>query len=258
MVKRRQIPLSVNIDALRWGLIAVIVLVFFFLAIQAISSFLYRAKTFTIDHIVIPEDLGVVNVAELEKMKGHNIFTVDLANVEEKVRSKYPRIGGIKITRRFPDEILVFGFKREPVALALMGGRTTVVSRDGVFMGSPGEDTSGFPVIKGLKASKVAAGVPVGDERLSFVYSIIDAIRKDQGLMAIGFRSVDIHDPEKIICVFGEGKSVFDIFLDQERALVELRMFSNMVGRMNLDLSAIKYIDLRFKQPVIGQKKTKK
>ena len=258
MAKRKQIPPSVNIDALRWGIIAVIVLVPLFLAVQAVSAFLHHAKTFVIQDISISESLGDVKIPELEKMKGCNIFTVDLAKVEEKIRSKYPRVGGIEVVRRFPDEIVVSGFKREPVAIAAIGGRMGVVSRDGIFIGSPGEETSGFPVIKGLKIAKIVAGAPVGDEQLMFAYTIIDAVRKDRGFSSIGLRSLDIRDPEKIVCVFGEGKGNFEVFLDQERALSGLQMFSGMMGRMNLDLSAIKYIDLRFKQPVIGQKKTKK
>ncbi len=258
MAKRKQLPPPVSIDALRWGAIVVIVFVFLFLAVQAISVFLHRAKTFAIDYISISEGLGTVSVPELDKIKGCNIFTVDLAKIEEKIRLKYPRVGDIKVVRRFPDEIVVSGFRREPVAVASVGGRTGVVSRDGVFIGAPSEETAGLPVIKGLKASRMTVGAPVGDVQLGFAYSVIDVIRKDQGLALIGFRSLDIHDPEKVVCTFGEGKGIFEVFLDQDHAQAELVTFSGMVGRMNLDLSAIKYIDLRFKQPVIGQKKTKK
>lgn len=258
MAKRKKLPSGLTVGLIRWTGVFVITAVFVFFSFQAISSFLHHARTFDISQVSVSGDLGDLDIPELGKMKGRNIFEADLKGLQEKISARYPRIGGVKIVRRLPNEIAVSGFRREPVATTVLGGRSAVLSQDGSLMAVSSDDPAGLPLVKGLKFYKTISGTSAGSAEFSLVYSIIDTVRNDHALQALRLRSVDIHDPEKITCVFGEGRESFEVFLSRQGLKDEKTLLREMVGRRGLDLAAIQYIDLRYRQPVIGPRKTRR
>jgi cell division septal protein FtsQ len=258
MAKRRPNPQSISVDVIRWSVIAVITLVFIFFAGKAFSTFLHTSRVFLVRDIFVEESLGEVKLSELEKLKGHNIFLVDLVKVEDKVRVKYPQIGGLKVLRHFPDGIAIKGFLRNPVAEAVVNGRTLEISADGYFLVHAERADGPLPVVRGLKSAKALPGERVGDENLHLAMNIIELIKSARVLSALGFREVDITDPLKIICRFKDEAVSFEVFLEKDRIAEKLKVLSTIVDRSDLELAQVKYIDLRFDEPVIGRKKAKK
>jgi cell division septal protein FtsQ len=258
MAKRKPSPQSISVDVIRWSVIAVITLVIGFFAVQAFSTFLHTSKVFQIRDIFIEENLGEVKLPELEKLKGHNIFVVDLVKVENKVRAKFPYIGDLKVLRRFPDGIAITGFLRRPVAEAALNGHTLEISADGYFLSHVEREGDPLPVVRGLKSAKAEAGERVADGNLLVAMNIIELVKSARALSALGLREVDITDPLKIVCRFRDEAMNFDVFIEQDRVADKLKVLSSIVERSDLELAQVKYVDLRFEEPVIGRKKTKK
>jgi cell division septal protein FtsQ len=258
MAKRKPNPQSISIDVIRWIMIAVITLVVGFFAVQAFSAFLHTSKIFLIRDIFVEESLGEVKLPELEKLKGHNIFLVDLVKVENKVQTKFPHIGDLKILRHFPDGIAVTGFLRRPVVEAALNGHTLEISADGYFLRHVEREGDPLPVVRGLKSANAVAGERVADENLLLAMNIVELIKSARALSALGFREVDISDPLKITCRFRDEAMNFDVFIEKDRVADKLKVLSAIVERSDLELAQVKYIDLRFEEPVIGRKKTKK
>jgi cell division septal protein FtsQ len=258
MAKRKQSPRSISVDVIRWSVIAVIALVVVFLAGRAFSTFLHTSKIFLIQEIFIEDGLGEVKLPELEKLKGHNIFLVDLTKVEGKVAAKYPQIGKLKVLRHFPNAIAISGFLRRPVMATVQNGRTLDISADGYFLRHVPVDDEPLPLVRGLKLGNASPGERVTDESLTFVMNIIELVKNIRVLDALGFRELDIADPHKIILRFKDEAVSFDVFFEKDRLADKLKVLSTIVERSDLELAQVKYIDLRLDEPVIGRKKVKK
>ena len=258
MAKRRPSPQSISVDVIRWSVIAVITLVIVFLAGQAFSTFLHTSRIFLIRDIFVEESLGEVKLPELEKLKSHNIFSVDLTKVENKVRAKYPQIGDLKVLRHFPDGISITGFLRRPVAEAALNGHSLEISADGYFLRHIEREEGPLPVVRGLKSANAVPGERVQDENLLLAMNVIELVKNTRALSALGFRVVDIADPLKIICRFRDEAVNFEVFFEKDSIADKFKVLSAIVDRGDLELAQVKHIDLRFDETVIGRKKTKK
>jgi cell division septal protein FtsQ len=258
MAKRRPSPQSISVDVIRWSVIAFITLVIVFFAGLAFSKILHTSKVFLIREIFIEEGLGEIKLPELEKLKGHNIFGVDLTKVESKIAAKYPHIGNLKVLRHFPDGIAISGFARRPVAKAVLNGSVLEISADGYFLRHSEREGDALPVVRGLKCAKAVPGERVEDANLAVVMNIIEIVKNVRILEALGFHEIDVTDPQKIVCRFKDEAVNFDVFIERERVADRLKVLSAIVERSDLELAQIKYIDLRFDEPVIGRKKAKK
>ena len=78
MVKRKPNPsTSINEDILRAGIIAFLLLAAAGIAWAAMSSYVVGSGLFTVQRVTVAEGLGEINVPELKKLEGRNIFKVD-------------------------------------------------------------------------------------------------------------------------------------------------------------------------------------
>ena len=260
MAKRKQKISPISIDFVYRGIIAVLVIAALILSWLAMSSYIRHAGIFVIHDVTAVESLGLLDVAELEKLKGQNILSVDLAKVQERIAVRYPQIADLRVMRRFPDEISVSGTRRMPFAALNIDGHTVLVSRDGYFLGVPGKDDGALVVIKGLLRQKTYSGTVASGPLVTLALKSIEQVLNDPILSAFHLRSLDVSDAGKIPFVFGrmEDSAKFDVIMDKDSCLAKLKTVSVMLARTEFTTSEIKYIDLRFESPVIGKRKTKK
>ncbi len=261
MAKRKQSP-SLNPDIVRTvGLVCIFVLGIA-LAVMALMAFLRgvsRSSLFTIRSVMIAENIQPLELPELAKLKGQNLFSVDLSKLEARIHAKYPQLADLRVMRQFPDRIFVSAVKREPFARILMDGRSYVIDRNGYMVGPPVEGQESFTVIKGLKRQKIAAGDLIQDERVKLAVMIISFFHQDKRLAAVGLEAVSVDDLTRIVAEVGADEEVeFQVFMDKDNIEARLKMLSEVLFRGGLDLKQIKYMDLRFGEPILGQKKVKK
>jgi len=260
MARRKQNQFFISIDAARWGIVIVLISAALFISWVAMSSYVRHSGIFMVKNVEIEEKLGEVNVPELAKLKGKNIFAVDLERVYVKILAQYPQIADLKVMRRFPDVISIEGERRVPFARALVEGRNVAVSRDGYFIGAPGKGDEDLVLVKGVQRQKFSAGTKINDSSLESVFQGVEQIQRDTALDAFHLYSLDISDSEKIIFCFGRSEDAarFDVIVDKSNCIARLKTLSVMIAKTQLAINEVKYIDLRFDAPVIGKKKAKK
>jgi len=260
MVKKRQ-SRSLNPDIVRTvGLVCIFVLGTA-LAVMALIAGLrgvFASSLFTVRSIMIADNIQPLELPELTKLKGHNLFAADLSKLEAKVRARYPQLADVRVMRRFPDQISVTAVKREPFAKVLIDGRLSVIDRYGYMMGSPIEGQESLTVIKGLKHQKVSAGTLVEDDRVKMGSMIAMLFHQDKGLSSAHLAMVNLEDVTRIVCDLQIEEADFQVFIDKENIPARLKTLSQVLSRGGLDLKQIKYMDLRFGEPILGQKKVKK
>ncbi len=260
MVKRKQNQFLISIDIARWGIVLALVAAVIGISYLAMFSYVRRSGLFNIKEVAVSEKIGKLDIPEFDKLKGKNIFVVDLEGLQTKISGKYPQIAGLKVLRRFPDEISIQGERRIAVALVLVDGRSVAVSHDGYFIGAPSKEDSTLVLVKGLQKQKSSAGTRVKDLLLENILSALDWVRKDRTLTGYHLHAIDVTDISKLVFSFGEAADParFDVFVDKDNCVDKMKVLSVMLVRNDLAVNEIKYIDLRFNPPVIGKKKVKK
>ncbi len=223
----------------------------------AVTGALRTSTLFTVKEVTVADNIQTLDLPELLKLRGQNIFAVDLARVEAKIKAKYPQLADVRVMRRLPDQVFVMALKREPFAFASLDGKACVIDRDGFVIGQFQPGQTPLPLVKGLKHQKVFSGDRVQDDRVRVACQIIAQCRQDARLVAAGLQAVNVEDLDRVVCTFAEGAG-FDVIVDKDNIPARVKMLSDVLSRGGLDLAQVKYMDLRFGEPVIGQKKVKK
>lgn len=258
MAKRKRSQPLLSADAISKIGIGIIAFITLFFISAGIISFARQADLFEVKEVIVPENLQSFSLPDISKLKGKNIFSVDLAVQEKKVRQKYPQLANLRVIRKFPDRIEFFAFKRAPFAVALIEGHLFVIDKDGFSIGAPSQDSEPLTVIKGLAKQKLIPGDQVVDDRVKTGLEIVKVFRENRILSKVPLHSVDLQDMQRIVCVLGEEGNTFEAFLDKDNFTRKAEGLATLVLHNDVDMLKVKYIDLRFGEPIVGQKKTAK
>ncbi|NTV28469.1 MAG: hypothetical protein HGA80_00085 [Candidatus Omnitrophica bacterium] len=259
MAKRKSNQPQLSADLLI-GIGLIIIVLFSFVALAwGCVAYLTRSGLFTVREVVVSDSLGGIDIPELSKLKGHNIFNVRLEKLEARLHGKYPALSNLKAVRRFPDEIVVTAVRREPFARAALNGRVVLVDREGYLLGAAGTTDEPLPLLKGLRTDKIVPGTQLTDQHFALASGIVSVFRGNRTLADIVLRSVDVSDTVRIVCLLGAeagaaGDGV-EVIVDSKSFTSRVSELGLLLSHRQLDLAGVKYIDLRFGAPIIGQKK---
>ncbi len=188
----------------------------------------------------------------LKNYQGRNIFSVDVKAIADRVYAKYPDAKDIRVRRVLPDRLLLAVTLRKPVAL-VSDGRYYPVDKDGVVL--PNADASSWqkiPVITGLDLN---AGDKVGRrcdaKGLKVALDLLLAMQRSMFLSEYTVTSIDVSDPRNISFFLEDG---LEVKIGRENFRERLKTLLQTLRNPKLIVSRIKYIDLRFKDVVMGQK----
>ena len=80
---------------------------------------------------------------------------------------------------------------------------------------------------------------------------IIKLFKANSGLASYSIRDVNIESLSKIYFTLS---NKLDVVIDKDKIAQKIRVLGIVLAQDRLDLKDVKYIDLRFKEPVIGKK----
>lgn len=256
MAKRKKTSKFPKINYIQWGAVTVIVLIGVFFAFQGVRMFLTQSDMFNVKDFQIVSEIDRGQFPELDSFKGENVFKVNLKHLETRLRLRYPRIGGIRVLRHLPDQLSLSGYMRQPIALTEVSGNTRLLSRDGYVVATVTEGHDNLPFVLGLKGRVVSLGAKIHDPHFDFVLQATDIVAKDPILSDLEWRSIDIEDPVRLSAVFKKDGFLIKVFLDEKGLTPQLEVLSTMLSKAGLNLASVDYIDLRFDEPVIGEKRS--
>ncbi|MBF0485742.1 MAG: hypothetical protein HQL16_04420 [Candidatus Omnitrophica bacterium] len=260
MAKRKQSSPRLSAEVVRNSAIAVIILIMLFFIARGLLSLAGRSAFFTVKDVIVADDIKLIDTPDLLKFRGVNIFSVDIDKAEQKIRARYPQFANLRILRRFPDQIFITAVRRDPVALSILDTRAYFIDKNG-FIVAPEDRAAAdsLALIRGIKHQKVVLGDVVRDTNIKAALGIVMMFKEDALLSAVPLRSLDVTDPMRIVCVVGEDSaSAFEVFVDKNNYASRGRVLGTLLSHREVDLTEVKYIDLRFLEPIIGKKKAKK
>jgi len=219
---------------------------------QVIRIFM-NSEYFAIRDIAVDSSLEFLNTAELASLKGKNLFAVNLDAAQKKLQYKYPEISQLKISRRFPDQLLVTAHRRIPMAQIEIKNKQVFLDEDGVILPFTAGEGLELPTIIGVNTEKWSPtpGTQVRGRDLHAALRIIEAFRGEEGLSSYRIRKLDVNNFSKITFYISDK---LQIIIDRDKISTRMKMLALVLSQTTENMDTVRYIDLRFQQPILGKK----
>ena len=251
MPKKKKIKIPSSTVKFIW--VCIFGLIVGFAVYWAVNLFIIDSEYFRIKSIQIDPALTFLKEQDLASFKGKSIFRVDLTEAEKRFHNQYPQTAELKILKRYPDRLWVEAKKRTPLAFAVVRNSTVLIDEQGFVMPVPKDFQEELPMIYGIKGpqGKPLMGNRLETKEVRAALKIIETFAKTKGLSSYHIAKLKIDSLSQIYLYFSNDLS---IILDEEGIEEKMKILSFMLAKQPLDPKQIKYIDLRFKEPLIAKK----
>ena len=251
MPRKKKTKFSWN--GVKIGGIAVAGLLIAGILIYQARGFLTQSKYFQVRSVIIDPSLAFIQKDDLMTLKGKNIFQVDLKRFQKSLSRKYPEITALKVSRRFPNQIQLLARKRHPFVQTKVRNRLVTLDNQAVILSTTNGRNRRLPVVKGVEKleQRLYLGSTLQSPQLATALAVIQAKRNNEQLSAYHVEEVDVQNLSNIHLLLSKKLLVI---LDKDRLPQKMRNLSLVLNQTHIELKDIKYIDLRFKDPIIGKK----
>jgi len=186
-----------------------------------------------------------------ELIKGENLITLDLVNVQQWVKRRHPEFKEVIVRRVLPNRVEVLLKRRTPVA-QLAYSRYVQVDKELVIL--PGSSPVPFRNLTVLQGAPVPReglliGATLRDALTKKALRLADIVKVSNVLRRHWLSKVDISDPKNISLTVD---SAIEIRIGGDHFIERLKLLDQTLKSVELDPSKMRYIDLRFDDVVIG------
>ncbi|MFA5275958.1 MAG: cell division protein FtsQ/DivIB [Candidatus Omnitrophota bacterium] len=195
--------------------------------------------------------------ASLSYLKGRNIFDIDSRRESRDALNAYPDYSGIRLVKILPDRIFVEFIGRKPVGLIKLY-RYFAVDESGTIFSTQGSllDEHSLPVITGLETKLFGPkpGVRYNIKELNLALEILRQAKRTHLLKYYKIRRIDVYNPVNasiFIPLANNNRGDLEVKLGSNNIADKISILSGLIINGKNDISGIKYIDLRFDEPVI-------
>lgn len=213
-------------------------------------EFLTTSPLFSVRDVSIDTSIQFIDTSDLKRLKGRNIFDVDVIKLHNKIKSRYPQISELRVMRELPDRIKVLAKKRDAVFQIPLKSKILLVDREAVamyYIAAPHKD---LPLVQGVGGFKVILGAQLKVKPVSTALSIIGAFRSHPHTSHLKITGINVANSSKIEVALGP---MFHVILDQDNYARKLELLDMLLAQKKVDFNSVRYIDLRFNEPVLGE-----
>ena len=212
-----------------------------------------HAKIFSVKSVSVDPSLSFISKRDYNKFIGTNIFEIDLAKNNKRLSYKYPQIDGLKVVRRFPDRILLVARQRMPFAQIKLEDKVLTIDDRGVLLSTTSKLNDKLPNISGVAIGSINTilGKKVVHRNVKTALMIINRFTEAKTLSSYEIAEIDVSTLSKIEIELSNG---LIIFLGKEDIGYKISVLNLLISQHKFTSRNTKYIDLRFKEPVIGKK----
>ncbi len=258
-LKRQRFPVKPII-------IAIIIFVLSYSLVVYSSRSYKNLSCFKIKDVIL-NPKGDIDNNDFVYLKGANTFDIDLAKESKRISCLYPNYDKVRLIRVLPDRIFVDFIMRKPVAYIKLAGLFYVDEKFVFWKVTQEESLAELPVILGLDKKIIlpVAGRQYNIQELNLALNIIKNINYRRALNGYKVSRLDVRDLNGISCYIPlkrnngrekmdpstEEASELEIKIGPLNIVEKLDILASLFKQLSKDLVNIKYIDLRFKEPVI-------
>jgi cell division septal protein FtsQ len=250
-----------------------VILVAVLLLVAGFLGYIWRVLTtadyFKIKSIVSREALS----DDLSYLLGRNIFKLDLPKESLNILKTCPDCYRIRLARVLPDRLYVEYVKRRPMAFIKFSNYVAVDNERVLFKSSINPEETGLPIILGLESKLNAprSGMRCDIKELAVALDILAASARNPMLRDYRISKIDVADIDDITILIPLVKKVpvaenekgpqkpeyLEVKISQGDIRDKVAIMAGLINQEKQNLASIKYIDLRFREPVIKFKDVK-
>jgi cell division septal protein FtsQ len=230
------------VDALILGLVLAIALYFI---LRCLSGFLQSREYFNVKYIRSNDD-----TIDLSYLKGRNIFSLDLEKQAKGLRAAYPAYNSIRLTRYPPNGVIAEFKKRAPLAYIKLARYFLVGEEAVLFDGALKGTDAALPVITGLESKMLGAkpGMRYNIKELNLALELIRRVNNTVELKNYKISRINVSSADKMSFFIPNN---VEIKIGDNDIAGKVKLLTPLLAHVGRGFSNVKYIDLRFKEPVI-------
>lgn len=239
------------------------------------DEWLRTSPYFLIREIYCDPSLEFLKSSPLLSLKGKNLYSLDLRMVQKKLQAQYPEISHLRLLKRYPDRLLVVVQQRIAHAQVALHNAQVVVDEYGSILAINGPALQ-LPLISGSQFSELqpTMGATLKGDEFKIALRIVQEFANQADLNFYRLTHIHIDNPSEIfIYVFDPRKTDSDhetdskpkpkpiaqkeglkIILDSENIREKMNLLAMVLAQAKNDLDDVKYVDLRFKEAILGKK----
>ncbi len=250
---RKRLKIKISPSAIKIFIVPLLVFGISFGIFQGILYWASHSEYFRIKAVVIDPALQFINLRDVNYLIGDNIFAVNLERLERKVANKYPQVSDLKVTKKFPDRIYFEASKRNPLLQVLLSGRILTLDENGILLSTITKKDERLPLVEGLKSSDktIRLGYYMGGKDLKAVINLVKEFNQTNSAQICRINTVNVSNISKIEMVLS---NKLTIIVDKDDIKRRMKILSFLLNQGQINLEETKYIDLRFKEPILGKK----
>jgi cell division septal protein FtsQ len=217
--------------------------------VWALWSFAQRSEAFRITEVTLPSQSSLKLP---EPLLGKNMWALDIQALAQALHRQQPWLKTVRVVRQLPSAIRIQAITRIPVAQVKLSWWYPV-DRDGFILPESGEAPSPS-LIRIVGFDRNRSGLNVGalntEERFTTALRVVQSLRRTAGPLSRRLTAVDVTDPQQIrLTLDGETEVRCGTESDLGVQLERLRATLKVIAKQSM---AVRYIDVRFKEPVIA------
>jgi cell division septal protein FtsQ len=184
---------------------------------------------------------------------GTNIFLVDLKNFKEKIEASHPELRDIIVRRALPNRLIVQAKQRMPVA-QIYGDRLYFIDKEGRLLSYANNSSEEIiPLISGIRIAGPSRSNPGQKEKINKALFLIDALSQNKKLLKYQIKTIDITDSRNISFFLSAiNAEKVEIKIGDAEFNKRLDVLATVLEQLGQDIEKVKYIDLRFEDPIVG------
>ncbi|MFA5115094.1 MAG: cell division protein FtsQ/DivIB [Candidatus Omnitrophota bacterium] len=221
-----------------------------YLGLAALLSGLKNLDYFKVKEVVVS---SAGEASDFAYFKGRGIFDIDLRSEAGRIWQLYPGYKRVMVIRVLPNRLFVKFVKRQPLAYVKLY-RYFCVDEELVLLDMPASlEDSNLPVILGLDTR--IFGPKVGRRynvpELALAVGIINEIQRNHLNRYIKVKTINVASAANAVFITDSG---IEVRVGQENIKTRIGILRDILSHSRNELANMKYIDLRFKDPVIKPK----
>jgi hypothetical protein len=215
------------------------------------------SRYFKIKDIVVSE----TDAEYFSYLKNRNIFYVDLIEESRYISGIYPVYSKIRLIRVLPNRLFIDFIRRKAIAYIKLYRYFCVDEDSTLFDDTATLSAIDLPVILGLETKIYGPrpGQKCEVRELALALNIIKELNSSNELKSYKVKSVDVSSAAKasLLLQMKTGQTVFEIRIGNGNIKQKVSALNALFSQTMNEAGNIRYIDLRFKEPVIKFKDVK-
>ncbi|MCG8429923.1 MAG: hypothetical protein MJA29_01960 [Candidatus Omnitrophica bacterium] len=196
---------------------------------------------------------------DLLHLKGKNIFSIDMEKESGYLAESFPDYSRIRMVRVLPDRIFVDFMKRDPVALVKLY-KDFALDDEGVLFYALGDvGKMALPVIIGLETKLFGPkpGRRYNIKELNAALQVVLLSRRSPVLRNYDITAIDVTRPAQTYFTLsrrtesGYPHEMIEVKIGIDNIRQRVAILAGLLRESSEDFGKIRYIDVRFKDPVI-------